>query len=253
MGSGGIPDNNDINTINTISTEEELTTPADTLINRMLKGDINSDRNTERNKTNFIQNRQQTGISNEQSKKEFYEKIKTVNNDSKTIQEEKVKTLEKKIETVKDDETKEDARTELTKMKQLNEAIKIKKPDNIKTHTLIINNDIRKVFGIGKKPAKETSTSLLPKTFELYQNYPNPFNPTTKIAFDLPKDAKVKLIIYDILGREVKTLINNEFKSAGKYISEFNGSQLASGIYFARILVNDGKEFIAVKKMVLIK
>ncbi|MCI0472974.1 MAG: T9SS type A sorting domain-containing protein, partial [Ignavibacteria bacterium] len=254
MGSGGIPDNNNINKINT---EEVLNTPADTLINRMLKGDINSDRNSDRNssrnKTNLYQNKQQTGVSNEQSRKEFYEKIKTVNKDSKTIQEEKVKTLEKKIQTSKDDKTKEDAKTELTKMKQINEAVKIKKPDNIKTHTIIINNDIRKVFGIGKKPAKDIITSLVPKTFELYQNYPNPFNPTTKIAFDLPRDAKVKLIIYDILGRELKTLINNEFKSAGKYISEFNGSSLASGIYFARILVNDGKEFAAVKKMVLIK
>ncbi|MCU0372518.1 MAG: T9SS type A sorting domain-containing protein, partial [Ignavibacteria bacterium] len=215
--------------------------------------DRNSDRDTERNKNNFNQNRQQTGISNEQSRKEFYEKIKTVNNDSKTIQEEKVKTLEKKIESAKDDKTKEDARTELTKMKQINEAVKIKKPDNIKTHTIIINNDIRKVFGIGKKSKKEITTSTLPKTFELYQNYPNPFNPTTKISFDLPKDAKVKLVIYDILGREMKTLINNEFRTAGKYTTEFNGSQLASGVYFARILVNDGKDFIAVKKMVLIK
>jgi hypothetical protein len=255
MGSGGISGNENI------STEEELNTPADTLINRMLNRDINfyknsdrnSDRDTERNKNNFNQNRQQTGISNEQSRKEFYEKIKTVNNDSKTIQEEKVKTLEKKIESAKDDKTKEDARTELTKMKQINEAVKIKKPDNIKTHTIIINNDIRKVFGIGKKSKKEITTSTLPKTFELYQNYPNPFNPTTKISFDLPKDAKVKLVIYDILGREMKTLINNEFRTAGKYTTEFNGSQLASGVYFARILVNDGKDFIAVKKMVLIK
>jgi hypothetical protein len=247
MGSGGISGNENI------STEEELNTPADTLINRMLNRDINSDKNTERNKTSFNQNRQQTGVSNEQSRKDFYEKIKLVNNDSKTMQEEKVKTLEKKIETARDDKTKEEAKTELTKMKQINEAVKIKKPDNIKTHTIIINNDIRKVFGIGKKSKKETSTSTLPNTFELYQNYPNPFNPATKIAFDLPKDAKVKLVIYDILGREMKTLINNEFRTAGKYISEFNGSQLASGVYFARILVNDGKEFVAVKKMVLVK
>jgi hypothetical protein len=249
MGSGGISNNENLN----FNTEEELNTPADTLINRMIKGDINSDKNTERNRTSFNQNRRQTGVSNEQSRKDFYEKIKTVNKDSKTIQEEKVKTLEKKIETAKDNKTKEDARTELTKMKQINEAVKIKKPDNIKTHTIIINNDIRKVFGIGKKSKKEITTSTLPKTFELYQNYPNPFNPTTKISFDLPKDARVKLVIYDILGREVKTLINNEFRTAGKYTSEFNGSQLASGVYFARILINDGKEFVAVKKMVLVK
>jgi hypothetical protein len=251
MGSGGLSNKDNFNT------EEELITPADTLINRMIKGDINSDRNTISNKNknsdNFNQNQNQTGISNEQSRKDFYEKIKIVNNDSKTLQEEKVKILEKKIQTSNDDKTKEDAKTELTKMKQINETVKIKKPDNIKTYTIIINNDIRKVFGIGKKPAKDIITSLLPKTFELYQNYPNPFNPTTKIAFDLPRDAKVKLVIYDILGREVKTLINNEFRSAGKYISEFNGSRHASGVYFARILVNEGKDFVAVKKMVLVK
>ena len=69
----------------------------------------------------------------------------------------------------------------------------------------------------------------------------------------MPKDAKVKLVIYDILGREVKVLVNNEFRTAGKYITEFNGSNLASGVYFARILVNEGKDFMAVKKMILVK
>ena len=109
------------------------------------------------------------------------------------------------------------------------------------------------MFGVGKKSSKESTNSLIPQTYQLYQNYPNPFNPTTKIAFDLPKDAKVKLVIYDILGREMKTLVNNEFRSAGKYITVFNGSNMASGIYFARILVNEGKDFIAVKKMVMVK
>ena len=51
----------------------------------------------------------------------------------------------------------------------------------------------------------------------------------------------------------MKTLVNNEFRSAGKYITEFNGSNMASGVYFARILVNEGKDFIAVKKLVLLK
>jgi hypothetical protein len=66
----------------------------------------------------------------------------------------------------------------------------------------------------------------------------------------LPKDAKVTLIIYDILGREMKRLVNNEFKSAGKYSIEFNGQSFASGVYFYR-LVSD--KFVEVKKMVLIK
>jgi hypothetical protein len=91
---------------------------------------------------------------------------------------------------------------------------------------------------------------IIPTEYKLYQNYPNPFNPMTKINYDLPKDAKVTLIIYDILGREMKRLVNNEFKSAGKYSIEFNGQSFASGVYFYR-LVSD--KFVEVKKMVLIK
>jgi photosystem II stability/assembly factor-like uncharacterized protein len=88
--------------------------------------------------------------------------------------------------------------------------------------------------------------------FILYQNYPNPFNPTTKINYELPKDGRVKLVIYDILGREIKTLVN-ELKQAGRYTVEFNGNNYASGVYFYRILVEGGKSYTSVKKMVLIK
>jgi hypothetical protein len=223
---------------------EELNTPADTLLSRMTKRDINT---TKSKNTNSNRN------STEQITKTFYEKIKNVTKDDKTAQEEKVKTLEKKIETTKNKNEKSDAVTELATMKQIKEVVKLKKPNTIVTHTAIINSDIKKVFGIGKGNKDESKNNLIPQTYTLYQNYPNPFNPTTKIAYDIPRDAKVKLVIYDILGREVKTLVNNEFRSAGKYITEFNGSNLASGIYFARILVNEGKDFISVKKMVLIK
>ena len=88
------------------------------------------------------------------------------------------------------------------------------------------------------------------KEFELFQNYPNPFNPITKISYDLPKDSKVSLVIYDILCREITRLINSEFKQAGSYIIDFNGSYLASGVYFYRI---EAGSFNQVKKMVLIK
>jgi len=145
----------------------------------------------------------------------------------------------------------EKARVEYQKMKTLNETNKIKQPRTTIELNSIIQKDFQKVFVKTEKPKKQENT--IPTKYELYQNYPNPFNPTTKIAFDLPKDAKVKLIIYDILGREIKTIVNNEFKPAGKYINEFNGSQFASGVYFARLLVNQGKDFIAVKKLVLIK
>jgi hypothetical protein len=95
-------------------------------------------------------------------------------------------------------------------------------------------------------------TSILPVSYNLSQNYPNPFNPVTKINYELPKDSKVKLVIYDILGREIKTLVN-ELKQAGRYNVEFNGTQFASGVYFYRILVEEGKSYSSVKKMVLIK
>ena len=92
-------------------------------------------------------------------------------------------------------------------------------------------------------------TPELPKQFNLSQNYPNPFNPTTKINFALPKQGFVTLKIYDITGREVKTLVN-EFKQSGYYSIDFNGSYLASGVYFYRIQSND---FVMTKRMVLIK
>jgi photosystem II stability/assembly factor-like uncharacterized protein len=103
-------------------------------------------------------------------------------------------------------------------------------------------------------------SSIIPNEYKLHQNYPNPFNPVTKINYELPKDGRVKLVIYDILGREIKSLVNNEFKQAGRYTVEFNGTQFASGIYFYRIQVEDqrsavvdGKSYTSVKKMALIK
>ena len=89
----------------------------------------------------------------------------------------------------------------------------------------------------------------IPQDFTLNQNYPNPFNPTTTISFSIPSEGKVQLTVYDILGSEVQTLVN-EIKTPGKYDITFNGNQLASGIYFYRLIF---KEFSSVKKMILIK
>lgn len=88
-----------------------------------------------------------------------------------------------------------------------------------------------------------------PLDYSLSQNYPNPFNPITNIRYSIKDQKLVTLKIYDILGREVKTLVN-EVKTPGEYLVEFNGSELSSGIYFYRIVVGD---FTAVKRMVLIK
>jgi len=92
-------------------------------------------------------------------------------------------------------------------------------------------------------------TEEIPSNLELYQNYPNPFNPVTKINFAIPKQGYVNLKVYDILGREVKTLIN-EIKQAGYYSVDFNASNLSSGVYFYKIQVN---EFMDIKKMIVIK
>jgi hypothetical protein len=93
----------------------------------------------------------------------------------------------------------------------------------------------------------------LPTKFDLSQNYPNPFNPSTKINFDLPVDGKVSVILYDITGKEVAKLVN-EVKTAGYYTISFNGSNLASGMYFYRITAEgNGKNFVETKKMMLVK
>ncbi|MEI7484417.1 MAG: BNR-repeat neuraminidase N-terminal domain-containing protein [Ignavibacteriota bacterium] len=93
----------------------------------------------------------------------------------------------------------------------------------------------------------------LPTKFNISQNYPNPFNPMTKIDFDLPFDSKVKILLYDMMGREVKTLVN-EGKLAGYYTVQFNASDLSSGTYFYRIITKSVvKDYVATKKMVLVK
>jgi hypothetical protein len=103
------------------------------------------------------------------------------------------------------------------------------------------------VYG-NQKPGNNMITNI-PKSFELSQNYPNPFNPTTTIKYQIPKDAFVSIKIYDILGREIYSLVN-ENKQAGYYSVNFNGSNLASGIYFYRIKAGD---YVNVKRMALIK
>lgn len=80
-------------------------------------------------------------------------------------------------------------------------------------------------------------------------NPPNPFNPGTKIKFAIPKAGFVSLKVYDMLGREVKTLVNEQL-SACEFIADFDGSNLSSGTYFYRLQVG---EFVDVKKMVLLK
>ena len=139
-------------------------------------------------------------------------------------------------------------------MNNMRQVIKTEKPKNIIEHINIIKSDIQKIFGGAPSNNKKTKNNI-PVTYRLAQNYPNPFNPTTTIKYEIPKDSKVKLVIYDILGREVKTLVNNEIKSAGYYKVEFNMQNYASGVYFYRIEADDlkGGKFVDAKKMVLVK
>ncbi|MCX7878753.1 MAG: T9SS type A sorting domain-containing protein, partial [Ignavibacteria bacterium] len=92
--------------------------------------------------------------------------------------------------------------------------------------------------------------SSVPENYMLYQNYPNPFNPTTNIKFGIPKAGNVKLVVFDILGREVATIVNNEFRDVGTYTVTFDASHLSSGVYFYRL---ESGDFSQTKKMLLVK
>ena len=83
--------------------------------------------------------------------------------------------------------------------------------------------------------------NTIPKNYYLSQNYPNPFNPTTKIDFNIPKSSNVTMKVYDILGREITTLINKELKP-GSYTVDFNGNKLSSGVYIYILKANDFSE-----------
>jgi hypothetical protein len=86
--------------------------------------------------------------------------------------------------------------------------------------------------------------------FALHQNYPNPFNPTTNVEFSLADDGRVSLRIYDIAGREVAVVYDGEGRAGRLYRATFNGSQLASGMYIARLQSNNQQ---LVRKMLMIK
>ncbi len=89
----------------------------------------------------------------------------------------------------------------------------------------------------------------LPDSFRLFDNYPNPFNPETNIQYQLPSPCYVSLKVYDLLGREIEILIDS-YQSAGKYLTNFNGSKLSSGTYFYKLKAGNYAE---TKKMILIK
>jgi hypothetical protein len=89
----------------------------------------------------------------------------------------------------------------------------------------------------------------IPSEYVLRQNYPNPFNPSTTIKFELPRTSQVNLAVYDILGRQVSVLVN-EKRDAGVHEVRFDGSNLASGVYFYRIQAGD---FVQTRKLLLLR
>ncbi len=95
----------------------------------------------------------------------------------------------------------------------------------------------------------EVEKENIPTEFALYQNYPNPFNPTTKIEFSIPTDNNVELKVYNVLGMEVTTLID-EHRQAGMHNVEFNASNLSSGVYFYKVVSGNNSE---TKKMMLVR
>ena len=98
-------------------------------------------------------------------------------------------------------------------------------------------------------------TVNIPESFGLKQNLPNPFNPTTTIEFDLASGAFASIVLYDVTGREVKTLVNSNLQ-AGHYVFDLNASELSSGMYFYKLTAQnfDGQMiFSSTKKMVLMK
>ncbi|MCH7947914.1 MAG: T9SS type A sorting domain-containing protein [candidate division Zixibacteria bacterium] len=104
----------------------------------------------------------------------------------------------------------------------------------------------------------ESITDILPTSFKLDQNYPNPFNPSTSIWFDLPARAKVTLTVFNLLGQEVSTLVDEDLP-AGRHLSIWdghsdNGVSVASGIYFYKLIAESGdNQFVETKKMMLLK
>ncbi len=113
-----------------------------------------------------------------------------------------------------------------------------------------------KGYGVWMRPLSEMITGVkdkqnnLPTSFSLQQNYPNPFNPTTTIKYSIPQQSFVSILVYDLLGREVADLVNEE-KSAGNYSVQFNSSsRFSSGVYFYRMQAGS---FTETKKLIMMK
>jgi len=113
-----------------------------------------------------------------------------------------------------------------------------------------VMSDFASTQGAPSTPDNNFGLNENPLVFRLSQNYPNPFNPSTEIKYAIPVNTYVTLKVYNMLGQVVGDLVNNEYKTAGNYSVTFDGTNLASGVYFYTI---DAGRYYATKKMVLIK
>jgi hypothetical protein len=119
---------------------------------------------------------------------------------------------------------------------------------------ILYRNSLEAAPVMALPPARQENES--PMAFKLEQNYPNPFNPTTTIDFVLPTEGFVTLKVYNMLGQEVATLLNQEEMTDGDNTVEFDATAFSSGVYYYRLTLNNsegGQEFTAVKKMMLLK
>jgi hypothetical protein len=116
------------------------------------------------------------------------------------------------------------------------------------TPTFATHSNVR-ICGTTAQVTDVKSDKPLPKQYKLMQNYPNPFNPSTAIRYAVPLTGFVKIAVYNILGQEVKVLVNS-IQSAGEYSVQFDANDLSSGTYFYSIRAGN---FYEIKKMILLR
>jgi hypothetical protein len=113
----------------------------------------------------------------------------------------------------------------------------------------VIQANTAGLIGYGTTGVGDDAINQLPKNYSLSQNYPNPFNPVTTIKYSIGKEGNVKLTVYNVIGSKVATIIN-EYKPAGSYSVQFDGSNFASGIYLYRL---ESRNYSDAKKFILMK
>ncbi|MBN1999102.1 T9SS type A sorting domain-containing protein [candidate division KSB1 bacterium] len=115
---------------------------------------------------------------------------------------------------------------------------------------MLTDEEILALYIYDPASAVEPEKNSMAENFALHQNYPNPFNPATKITYSLPYARHVSLRVYDILGNEVGTLVD-EFQTAQTYTVDFDAGNLPSGVYFSKLWVGD--RIVDIKKMLLVR